>query len=221
MCSCNRKKKTPRWECVRRGWESKRGAQSGEGGLIMLMKCMHVGWCKQSVPTWAAGPCETELSNVLPVRGVPRHTSPTRFKAEGAMVNRVNSLFTALPASLGPGTNTLRHSSPLLCLSWHLCNMSGAEGVQVLCVCVLWTGDVVEGKPVRTHWKELLMWKIELKYQRECCSLRGVTRRCHHLFCAAKLSLQHLRCICSIDVLQAQACWHFVRPVSIRTSVSV
>ena len=139
ICAPAIERKTPMRACVRREWESKRGVQSGEGGLIMLMKCMHVGWCKQSVPTWAAGSCETELSNVLPVRGVPRHTSPTRFKAEGAMVNRANNLFMALPASLGPGTNTLRHSSPLLCLSWHLCSMSGAEGVQVL-LCALWTG---------------------------------------------------------------------------------
>lgn len=48
------------------------------------VQCVHVrlgqGRCKVSVMTWAAGSCETELTNVLPVRGVTHHQPTLRQK---------------------------------------------------------------------------------------------------------------------------------------------
>lgn len=99
--------------------KEKNEAKETKRGLIMLMQCTcdtvgprGGGWgCKPSVLTWEVKSRETELSNVLPMRGVACHTSPAHFETRRNHGEQPSHAITCLIKTWHKHTSSLFSSS--------------------------------------------------------------------------------------------------------------
>lgn len=106
---------------------------------------MHICVCDTDA-NWAS--CERELSNVLPVRGTARHTSPTHFETRGIRGELSEQPIHAIPCLIKTW-HIIRLISFFLFLCvpslLHLRNMGGVEGLSVMFTECVFNRDTVEG----------------------------------------------------------------------------